>query len=307
MKIVEKLIAFGGLALIGCISLLVSCNPEVITPTPGNYIIQGDQDTGPAFSADGNFIAYLHDDATSNSATAYATGLYFIDRNGNNRKLVLLGVHLDPAWSPDGQWLVFSSLGVIQKCKTNGDSLTTFKGLSNLKYPQFYFPDWSADGKNILFDNPFPSDGGGIFQIASNFINAKRLFGLDPFGRIRRDPDLSPDESQFVFIKAGPEESIGEIYKIDTLGKTEIRLTQNTRYDRSPTWSPDGLRIAWSSNIRLTLMKNDGTGQIEIGYGNTPSWSINNEIVFSHANADYTKEVLYTILPDGSNKKQITF
>lgn len=168
MKIAEKLIAFGGLVLIGCISLLVSCNPEGITPTPGNYIIQGDQDTGPAFSADGNFIAYLHDDANSNSATAYATGLYIIDRNGNNRKLVLLGVHLDPAWSPDGQWLVFSSLGVIQKCKTNGDSLTTFKGLSNLKYPQFYYPDWSADGKHLLFNNP--TEGGGGYSDPSRIL-----------------------------------------------------------------------------------------------------------------------------------------
>jgi Tol biopolymer transport system component len=164
-----------------------------------------------------------------------------------------------------------------------------------------------TDGKHIFFDNPFPSEGGGIFQTTSDFSNSKILFGLSPLGRIGRDSDLSPDESQFVFLKAGPEESIGEIYKIDTLGKTEVRLTQNARYDRSPTWSPDGSRIAWSSAIRLSIMNADGSDPQEIGCGNTPSWSINNEIVFSHANADYNKEVLYTITPDGSKRKQITF
>lgn len=32
-----------------------------------------------------------------------------------------------------------------------------------------------------------------------------------------------------------------------------------------------------------------------------------NEIVFSHADADHSKEALYTIDPDGTNKTQITF
>lgn len=54
-------------------------------------------------------------------------------------------------------------------------------------------------------------------------------------------------------------------------------------------------------------MNSDGSDQREVGYGNDPSWSINDEIVFSHANADYSKEVLYVISPDGSNKRQITF
>ena len=54
-------------------------------------------------------------------------------------------------------------------------------------------------------------------------------------------------------------------------------------------------------------MNSDGSNQQEIGYGNDPSWSVNNEIVFSHANVNFSKEVLYTVNPDGSNKNQITF
>jgi TolB protein len=284
---------------------LSSCNPEAPSKfTPSSYVIQGDMDTGPASSPDGNFIAYQHDDANTNSSTSYATGLYVIDRNGNNRKLVLPGVHLDPAWSPDGQWLVFSSLGVIQKCKINGDNLTTFKGLTNLKYPQFYYPDWSADGNHILFDNPFPSDGGGLFQINSNFTNAKRLFGIDQLGR---NPELSFSIVSLVYYDWVKGWDFSEIFIRDTLGNSGIRLTQNNRDDRDPTWSPDGSQIAWSSNIRLRIMNANGSNQREISYGNSPSWSINNEIVFSHANADYTKEVLYIISPDGFNRKQITF
>jgi Tol biopolymer transport system component len=301
MKTVIQSIGFAlTITLLWSLSYCVPEDPSKYTPS--NYVIQGDMDTGPAFSPDGNSIAYLHDD-TNKSATSYPTGLYIIDRNGNNRKLVLPGVHLDPAWSPNGQWLVFSSLGAIQKCKINGDSLTTFIGLNNLKYPQFYYPDWSADGKHLLFNNP--TEGGGLFHANSNFTNASRLFASDKW--IRGNPESSPDGSQIIFLRGAPEDSNWEVYKSDTLTLVEIRLTQNNRDDRAPTWSPDGLRIAWSSSIRLSIMNSDGSGLKEIGYGNDPSWSFNNEIIFSHANGDYSKEVLYTILPDGTNRKQITF
>ena len=301
-KLIAKLFAFGFLAAIG---LLSSCNPEGFKPSPGNYIIQGPQDLEPAFSPDGNFIAYRHFDDLSNSPGSYATGLYIIDKDGNNRKLVLTGTRLSPAWSPDGQWLVFSSLGTLQKCKTDGSNLTTFTSLNaQLKYPEFYYPDWTSDGKYILFDNPFPSDGGGIFRTNYDFTNASRPFSLDQFGR---DPELSQSSPNLVYYDWVKGWDFSEIFIRDTLGNPVVRLTQNNRDDRNPTWSTDGTRIAWSSNIRLSIMNADGTNQIEIGYGNTPSWSIYNEIAYSHANANYSKEVLYIISPDGKNKKQITF
>ena len=53
-------------------------------------------------------------------------------------------------------------------------------------------------------------------------------------------------------------------------------------------------------------MNSDGTGQEKIGYGNCPSWSPSNEIVVSHSNEDYTKEVLYVNTLEGS-RVQITF
>jgi hypothetical protein len=54
------------------------------------------------------------------------------------------------------------------------------------------------------------------------------------------------------------------------------------------------------------FMNSDGSRQRFITYGVNPSWSVHDEIVFSHANSDYTKEVLYTIKPDGSARTQIT-
>jgi Tol biopolymer transport system component len=294
---------FSALVSVAYICSLVSCNPEGIKPTPGNYIISGPQDVEPAFSPDGSFIAYAH---LYDTAKNYPQGLYIIDRNGNNRKLVLAGFHFTPAWSPDGQWLVFTSGGTLQKCKIDGSELTVFTELTQLKYREFYYPDWSRDGKYIVFDNPFPSDGGGIFQIDSDFTNAKILFGLDQSGTIGRDPEFSPDQKHLIFYSGTRNYNYSDIFLSDNQGNQRIRLTSNGRNNTGPAWSPDGNKIAWDGDFRLGVMNADGSSQTVIGYGNSPSWSINNEIVYSHANADYSKEVLYVISPDGKNKRQVT-
>lgn len=122
-----------------------------------------------------------------------------------------------------------------------------------------------------------------------------------------RNPELAPGGSEFVYYGWVSNSEPSEIFKREINGLYEERLTNNNRSDRAPTWSPDGRYIAWSSSIRLCIMSADGTNQRQISYGNDPSWSVNDEIVFSHANADYTKEVLYIIDPDGKNKRQITF
>lgn len=287
--------------------ILSSCSdwyssPGPIKNTPTVYIVQGAQDLYPAFSPDGNRIAYFHGADTTKS---YPPGLYVIDRDGTNRKLVLAGIHIDPSWSPDSEWLVFSSQGILQKCKINGDSLSTFTTLNgSLKYPNFYFPDWSKDGKYIYFDNPFVSDGGGIFKTNTAFSQAKRLFKSTQFGR---NPRLSPAGNAILFFDWITGHDRSEIFVSDTLGNSVIQLTNNTRDDKSPVWSPNGNEIAWSSDVRISVMNADGTSQKEITFGNSPSWSVNNQIVFSYANSDFTKEVLYTISTDGSNRKQITF
>ncbi len=287
------------------ISFLISCDPECCN-TPTNYIVNGPQDLYPAFSPSGGFIAYYHDEWDTPDPPGYPSGLYIINNDGSNRRLVLLGDHYSPSWSPDGNWLVFSSGGVIQKCKINGDSITRFSELDTLEYPEFYFPDWTTGGKYILFDKPLNPEWG-FYYMTSNFQNAKRIFGLEILGR---NPELSPNEKYLIYEAGkggGNNVEVSEIFLNDTLGANKIQLTQNNRDNRGPTWSHDGQKIVWSSSLRICIMNADGTNQHQIAYGNDPSWSANNKIVFSHANTNYTKELLYSIDPDGNNKRQITF
>lgn len=302
MNTVIKLVISG--VAVKLLLSLSSCLPhEPFKNTPINYVIQGAQDTDPAFSPDGNRIAFAHlADTTKN----YPNGLYLINRDGSNRQLVIAGEYFNsPSWSPDGQWLVFSS-GQLMKCKTNGDSLVAFSALNNLVYPEFYFPNWSKDGTQIVFDKPYGVDWG-IYSTSNSFQKSGRLGGIEIFGR---NPELSNDGNTLLY-EAGKGGAINvvstEIFTFNNLTKNRNQLTNNGKDNRSPSWSPDNARIVWSCNVRLSIMNADGTNATEIGYGKSPSWSTTNEIVYSHANSTYTKEVLYIISPDGKNMRQITF
>ncbi|MDD2528587.1 MAG: hypothetical protein RBS33_13800 [Lentimicrobium sp.] len=284
--------------LLMIILIMGSCLPEPAS-SPSVDLIHGPHDEFPAWSPDGEQIAYYHFSWDIPEPEEYPTGLYIIDKDGHNRRLILRGAHFSPAWSPDGEWLVFSSSGVIQKCKIDGDSLTTFNGLDYLHAPEFYFPHWSNDGKFILVDKPFVPMG--IYCITADFKNADSVIS------VARDPESSPNGDEIIYFDWVSNTEPSDIFKSDINGLHKQQLTNNDRSDMGPTWSPDGKRIAWSSNTRLCVMNADGSNQKQIEYGNYPSWSVNNELVYSYANADYTKEVLYIVDPNGKNKRQITY
>ena len=56
-----------------------------------------------------------------------------------------------------------------------------------------------------------------------------------------------------------------EIYVMDADGGNEQRLTENRAWDRFPSWSPDGERIAFMSqsdgNLEIYVMDADGGNQ----------------------------------------------
>ena len=70
-----------------------------------------------------------------------------------------------------------------------------------------------------------------------------------------------------------------EIYLISSDGTGPINLTRNSCADDEPDWSPDGTKIAWSSdrdgNFEIYVMDADGSNvtQLTTDSGLTPRWS----------------------------------
>jgi hypothetical protein len=105
-----------------------------------------------------------------------------------------------------------------------------------------------------------------------------------------------PGRIAFVSTRTGEP----HIYVINANGSGLRRLTPASADYHSPTWTPDGTRIAYVVglfNPRIHVMNADGTGSVGVARGADPGWSPNGQrLVFSR---DFR---LYSVDADGSNE-----
>ena len=179
--------------------------------------------------------------------------IYVMDADGGNLRNLTRHPARDirPEWSPDGKQIAFiSNRSGNEEVLVGNDEIYVMDAdggnLRNLtQHPGFdSYPDWSPDGKQILFLSD--RDGGiNTYIMDADGQNVRRLTNYPPDGEFADNPVWSPDGKWIAFewVQAGGS----GIYVMNTNGKDVHHISPpEAGFSKGHAeWSPDGTQIRW--------------------------------------------------------------
>ena len=264
-------------------------------------------DLAPSWSPDGAQIAFTRDLETG-------AEVFLMNSNGGNQQRLTFNDHHQaalPSWSPDGTRIAFN-----RYLDRDADVFVmNADGSNRRQISDNDHQDWIS---TAAWSSYIPSTGSDLFSdvpeghwaeeeigwaVTNGIITGTGEGAFDPDGTVSRSEIvtsiydtvnlLADHQTDWVGWNTSPTMTSGlvafssnrdgdwEIFVMNPDGTNLRQLTHNHRYDRDPSWSPDGAQIAFTSSRdgdeEIFLMNADGTDQRQLTSNHhadsAPSWS----------------------------------
>jgi TolB protein len=261
-------------------------------------------------------LAFAQSDANFNA------DIYTALPNGASLKRLTTDPSFDAcaSYSADGQHIAFCSdrtgaLEIWAMDKNGGGqhAVTNVGGFAE-------FPDYSPDGRKIVFDGNEgsdpngeiyvvrTSDGGGLAALTSC-----AAYGPGCFNAFA---SWSPDGRRIVFVHADDSDADGnvineQVWVMNANGSNQHPLTSTAaQHDQTPDWSPDGRKIAYMEDGHIFTMRADGSHQTQLTFGDAfdigTAWSPDGRQIAFLRNFGNGYRPVFVMNADGSNQHQLT-
>jgi len=248
---------------------------------------------GPSIAPDGNSVVFLSDRSgyasiyrVSTLDGAWMGRLVKGETTDAFEQMHILRVGF--SWSPDGSQICFGTKA------GDGDAIhiVDAEGAGLVRSLQFdldgiYTPVWSPDGDRIAFVGT--KDGASELYVTD--VAGQTLVRLTDDYDDERDPAWSPDGRSIAFVSdrdsplsRGFDRSY-DLYVVDVESRHVSPVVRGPGWEQSPTWSPDGGSIIYSSDrlgtpdLYLVELADSSCVRLTslVGGAESPSWSRNGD------------------------------
>lgn len=202
-----------------------------------------DPEFDAAWSPDGKRLVFAFDKVSPNQGNLE---VYTCDAKGEDlQPLAVDGKALSheesPAWSPDGEWIAYSStrdgnqeIYVSRVGSSETRRLTSDPALDA-------HPAFSPDGKRVAFS----TNRWGDLEIATIETSGDQLTRVTHSPGLDDWPAWSPDGKRLAM--TSNRDRNFEIYVLDLASNTATNATRHASIENFPAWTPDG-RLTFVSN-----------------------------------------------------------